>query len=108
MNIEELIEESNKTARRSGFWDGWDEAEQGSDEALNNLITTKIMLAVTELGEAVEALRKDDMEEFTEEIADTFIRLADLAGQLGLQLEDVMIEKMERNKTRPYRHGKSF
>jgi NTP pyrophosphatase (non-canonical NTP hydrolase) len=107
MDITTLINESNKTAVEKGFWDGWIEASK-TTEGMNNLITTKIMLAVTELGESVEALRKGDSDEFTEEIADTFIRLADLVGQLDLPLEKSMIAKMEKNKSRPYRHGKTF
>lgn len=45
------------------------------------------MLVVSELGEAIEAHRHGDREGFEEEIADTFIRLADLCGGLGIDIE---------------------
>ena len=63
---------------------------------------------MTELGEAVEALRHDDQENYREEIADTVIRIADLSGASNIDLEKVIIKKMAVNKTRPKLHGKVF
>lgn len=42
---------------------------------------------------------------FTEEIADTFIRLFDLCGYLDIDISKAVADKVEYNKTRPYRHG---
>ncbi len=39
------------------------------------------------------------------ELADVAIRLADLAGALGIDLEQAIIEKHRYNRTRAYRHG---
>jgi len=66
-----------------------------------------LMLIVTELGEAAEALRKEDPDNFREEIADTVIRLFDLCGACGIDLEDEISKKMSKNFSRPYRHGKT-
>ena len=44
-------------------------------------------------------------EGFIFELADTIIRIADLSGQLDLNLEKALQIKMEFNQTRPYRHG---
>ncbi|MCK5644382.1 MAG: hypothetical protein KAJ19_26520 [Gammaproteobacteria bacterium] len=64
------------------------------------------MLIVTELAEAMEAHRLQDQENFTEEIADTFIRLLDLCGGLKIDIEEAIAKKSNKNKTRPYKHGK--
>ena len=85
----------------------------------------KLMLIVTEVSEAAEAYRHLDLEcdtafytinkipnespaleNFKEELADTFIRLADLAGSLNIDLQQAVIDKMIINKKRPYKHGK--
>jgi len=39
------------------------------------------------------------------ELADTVIRICDLAGMLGLDLGKAIVEKMVYNETRPHRHG---
>lgn len=39
------------------------------------------------------------------ELADTLIRLLDLCGCLGLDANALVLEKMENNKSRPYRYG---
>ena len=71
------------------------------------------MLAVTELAEAMEAYRdgnpsSDKIEGFSkveEELADTIIRLLDLAGGMAYDIEKALRAKMDYNETRPYRHG---
>jgi len=76
---------------------------------LNQYVTTTlIMLIVTELSEAVEALRKDDMSNFKEELADVAIRLFDLVGGLEIDLEEEINKKMEINKNREKMHNKLF
>lgn len=67
-------------------------------------IFSQLMLIVSELGEAAKALRKEDLKNFREEIADTVIRLFDLAGACGMDLEREIATKMSRNFSRPYRH----
>lgn len=64
------------------------------------------MLIVTELSEAMESYRNRDDENFKEEIADTFIRLFDLCGGLDIDIEREILKKMQKNKKRPYKHGK--
>ena len=44
-------------------------------------------------------------EGFGIEVVDTFIRLFDLAGFLGLDLDDLYQKKMAYNETRTHRHG---
>ena len=42
------------------------------------------------------------------ELADAVIRIADLCGYLGIDLDAVISEKMAYNETRPFKHGKRF
>lgn len=67
-----------------------------------------IMLIVTELAEAVEADRKSEECNFREEIADAAIRLFDLCGAEGIDLEAEIVAKMKRNQSRPHKHGKAY
>ena len=120
MTIRELCQEAHKIARQHGFWEDWDSIcwEDGLPkredstldikELFNHAIATRLMLIVSELGEALEALRYDDRDNFAEELADVAIRLADLCGGLGIDLEAEIKKKMEKNKSRGYKHGKAF
>jgi hypothetical protein len=74
-----------------------------------------LMLAVTELSEALEAHRKNLMDDklphhkgMTVEIADAIIRLMDTGYGLGLPVAEAVIEKLAYNRTRPYKHGKAY
>ena len=40
------------------------------------------------------------------ELADVVIRVFDMCGHYGIDLEAAIIDKMEYNKTRPYKHGR--
>lgn len=95
--FKELIERSQRIANSKGFKVDWDSAP------------TYLMLIVTELSEAMEKWRDDHKEGFREEIADAFIRLFHLVGDLGLKEEMVksILEKLNYNETRPYKHGRA-
>jgi len=96
-----------------------------------------LMLIVSELAEAMEADRHgrhciepysvvealgygnfdyDDIKRFQEgvkdttqdELADAFIRLADLCGFYGIDIENHIKAKMAYNETRPRMHGKKY
>lgn len=93
-SVKELCELCHSIAKSKGFWD----KERNIGEAL--------MLVVTELAEAMEAHRKQDKANFDEELADTFIRLFDLCGGLGIDIQAEIMKKCDKNKLRPYKHGK--
>jgi NTP pyrophosphatase (non-canonical NTP hydrolase) len=131
MKINETIKLAHELARSKGFWDS---EERNIPEAL--------LLVITEIAEATEALRKEHkaspnipgtlydayLEEpypmdaetfkhefethikntFEDEIADTVIRLFDLCGGLGIDLETHILLKINYNKLRGYKHGKAF
>lgn len=124
MELFELSSESHRIAKEHGFW----------DEKRN--IGELLMLIVSELGEALEADRKnhhaytgwidqypDDTKDsqffkinfetsvknsFEDEIADTYIRLGDLCGGLEIDIEKHIKLKMKYNEMRGYKHGKNY
>ena len=93
-SLNELAGLCHSIAKEKGFW----EKDRNIGEAL--------MLIVTELAEAMEGHRKNDQENFKEELADAFIRLLDLCGGLGIDIEEEIYQKSVKNKARPYKHGK--
>ncbi|MCR4337472.1 MAG: nucleotide pyrophosphohydrolase [Candidatus Omnitrophica bacterium] len=93
-SLNELSELCHSIAVEKGFW----ETERNVGEAL--------MLIVTELAEAMEAHRVQDHANFREELADSFIRLLDLCGGLKIDIESEIEQKAQKNKKRPYKHGK--
>ena len=104
MHINDLSAKAYLNANSKGFWEDWEDTGYGR----NNCISTRLMLIVGEVAEAQEALRKNDALNFREELADVAIRLADLCGGLGIDLEHEIEVKMIKNAQRPYKHGKLF
>lgn len=115
--LNKASEQIHKLAKDKGFWDS--PREHG----------TLLMLVVSELSEGLEALRKNrraDMDffknnnatkesfqekikdTFEDEIADTIIRLLDMVGYMGIDIEKHINMKLGYNMTRGYKHGKSF
>lgn len=132
--MKQLINKAHGVAKEKGFWD----TERNVSEML--------MLIVSELAEAQEALRKDHFAKpeevrglhadvvinqyddefnimagpwkkgfethikstFEDELADVAIRLFDLCGGLGVDLEKHIEMKMMYNSMRGYKHGKKF
>lgn len=92
--LKELTQLCHETAVEKGFWD----EDRNMGEAL--------MLVVTEIAEAMESYRRQEEENFREELADTFIRLFDLCGGLKIDIAYEIAKKAKKNKDRPYRHGK--
>ena len=89
----------------NGFWSG-----------LQDFTPAKIALIHSELSEALEADRKniehdDKVPDFTgleAELADTLIRIYDLAGRNNLRLGEALVAKMAYNLGRPFKHGKAY
>ncbi len=100
-NINELSNLCYGLSRDSGWWDGLNRNDP-------YVISTKLNLIHSEVSEATEGFReglKDehlperDMSEV--ELADTLIRVFDLAGAQGMDLGGALVEKLKYNQDRP-------
>ena len=99
--VTRLQNEIHRVAVEHGWWD--------RDRPLGEVL----MLVVTELAEAMEAYRTgnpssekiEGLSSVEEELADTVIRILDLAAGMGFDLEGAIRAKMTYNETRPYRHA---
>lgn len=125
MTISEMVERAHANAVAHGFWNP--EIEFG----------TAIALVHSELSEALEQMRTANMfgpegpppmvyytggghfaaepigpckkpEGLAVELADAVIRIADLCGHMGIDLDAAIALKMEYNESRPFKHGKLF
>lgn len=93
---------------KAGWWSGEDLTEVNKGTRLGKLIACqKLLLSIGELSEATEGLRKGKMDErlphrtnFEVELADAVIRIADLAGAMGLDLGSAIVDKMAYNAKR--------
>ena len=71
-------------------------------------VNDKLLLLHSEISEAVEALRKDDEQNFAEELADVLMRLLDITSSLDIDISREVYAKMIANEARPIKHGKSI
>ena len=96
MTISDYINKAHGNAKNKGFWDKPRE------------FGTLIALIHSELSEALEADRKGDKDNIAEELADTCIRIFDLCGGYGIDLESAIQAKMAVNEGRARLHGKQY
>ena len=117
VNMNELAKEIHENAVAHGWW----EEERSFDDI--------VALCRYELSEALEEYRSGRPKEYVDDIetvqritdpdlfagrkpegvavemADCLFRLLDWFGKEGLDVDRIIREKMEYNKSRPYRHG---
>lgn len=99
--INSMAEEAFTTSKEKGFHD--------SDIDNTDAMTlARVALVHTELSEFVDELRKPSPDEYelALELADVLIRVGDLAHHMELDLGEAVVTKMEKNKSREYKHGK--
>lgn len=83
---------------------GWD-VTRPQDWTEKLRIPTDLALIHSEVSEALEAFREDDLDNFEEELADVLIRVLDLAGGMMIDLDRAVAAKLDKNRGRGYRHG---
>ena len=134
MKLSELQKISHEQSADKGFWDLYDGLTLANFEGVEGreaqrllhiaILSQKLALITSEVTEALEDLRagkefvgEDALtiadsgkpEGFASELADVIIRALDLGGALGIDLEDVIVKKLEYNaNSRGHLHGKHF
>ncbi len=94
--ISRLSRKAHEIAVNSGFY------EEGRSPSFGE----QCALIHSEVSEALEAYRHNEGDErITEELADTVIRILDCCAHRKFDIGSAIIDKMEENRTRPYRHG---
>jgi len=98
--LNELAAEINVINRANG-WNvltptAWNEEHR---------IPTSLALIHSEVSEALEGFRKGDQANVAEELADVLIRVLDVAGGLGFDMDAEVAAKLVKNRTRGYKHG---
>lgn len=105
MTLDKYVSVCHAIAKEKGFWD---------DDVDANFILAKLALIASEVSEVLEAYRKEQgSQKIAEEMADIFIRLADLYG--GMQehgildrvpcFDEVVDTKVNVNANRDRKHG---
>ena len=96
----------HETAIEKGFWN----SPKNFD-----VFGNKLALVHSEVTEVLEAIRKNKgSEEIVEEMSDILIRTLDLyasmrnAGFVEHSLDEILFNKIEKNKVRPKLHGNLF
>jgi len=69
-------------------------------------VDTMLLRIHSEISEASEAVRDNDVEGFAEELANAFIRLVNLCEVWDINLEEEVIKKHNKNMERPFLHGR--
>jgi len=130
MTIKDLVKLCHDIAVEKGFWnkieckncdvamgmvdcnDHWEKCPvcEGKGYILERNDGELIALMHSELSEALEELRKNpcNMNKVGEELSDCVIRIFDYCGGRDIDLQTILTEKIEKNKKRPFKHGKQF
>ncbi len=83
---------------------GWS-VTHSEDWGMPYKVPAILALIHSEVSEALEAFRKNDSVNFAEELADVLIRVLDCCPGLGIDVDAAVQAKLEKNRTRGYRHG---
>lgn len=100
-----MLNELGQTILEVNRANGWNVTTPHDFENSDYKIPSVLALIHSEVSEALEAFRKNDKLNFSEELADTIIRVLDLTAGLGIDIDTAVLLKIEKNKGRGYRHG---
>lgn len=111
-----MVDEAHHTAVEHGFYEDYMRIEDYCavnnesammDTAKRDFILAQLAKIGSEIGEAVTVVQKQrTLDDLPEELADIIIRTFDLAGFMKYNFGAAIIDKMNKNQKRPYKHGK--
>ena len=114
--INALSMQAHQNAEEHGFYsrlqyemDAMIDADEPSlaEDIRRTFVVAALGKIGSEAGEAIScAQKKLHNDGLDEELADIVIRVFDLAAFMGIPIGDAIMAKMEKNKGRPYMHGK--
>jgi len=105
--IQQLVHEEYK---KNGYEERWNRARQLlKPEGLEGIVDlAEVGLFVTEIAEAMEAIRDGDVKHEHEEQADIVIRVLNYCNRRGFDLESAILAKHKRNMKRGKFHGRKI
>lgn len=121
LTVVEVVRAAHENSKHKGFWDDQrtadaDDAAPLDVERVRRTIPEKLALIHSEVSEALEDYRDGAMVTtvdtkgkpvgFPSELADIVIRICNLSGALGIDLDEEIAQKMRYNATRSRKHGK--
>lgn len=110
--VNSLASEIADISTEKGFWE--------DQFGYYGIIPVKLALVASEVSEALDVHRKDygfptnngmhedQREDFTEELADVIIRVLDICGFYDLDIGRSIVDKVEKNRDRPFKHSKRY
>lgn len=108
LTVAGLVHTAHEAAKAKGWHDGTDPTSPVQVLAWLALLHSEVSEGVEDIrkGLLVETVRSDGKPEgLPSELADVAVRLADICGALGIDLEGAIRRKMAYNATRSHRHG---
>ena len=103
LNLNDLAAQIVSISRGNG-WDVATPYDWKEEPNVDKLLRLHALIH-TEIAEATEAVRHNDIENFVEECADIIIRVLDMTGGLGLDIQEALDKKLIKNVSRGHRHG---
>ena len=100
-----VLDQMAAEIRQINSENGWNVLQASEWSASRYKVPAILALIHSEVSEALEAFRRDDNENFCEEMADILIRVLDCVGGLTDDFDSVVRAKLEKNRQRGYRHG---